>query len=508
MHLTELAGRMPDKAAVVRAGDGAVTTYAELERRSLQIAHFLDRHGLRVGDHVAVLMDNRPEYFEVLWGCMRSGIYVTPVNWHLTEGEAAYVVKDCGARVLFTSATVGDLASRVAAQCSKTEAGEELVTVMTDGAGSPFLDYATTLDAESTEPREDEREGFYFFYSSGTTGVPKGIEPNHEFPPFGTGLGIDHAVNLAFGFDDSTVYLCPAPMYHAAPSAWSMGAIRNGGTVVLMERFDALECLRSIETYQVTHVQFVPTMFVRMLKLPDDERLQFDLSSLKLVVHAAAPCPVDVKLQIIEWFGPVVMEYYAGSEQAGMTMISSQEWLFHQGSVGRPLSGAVHILDEEGQELPTGEIGTVYFEGGGTFRYYKDEEKTSRAFNEKGWSTLGDLGYVDEEGYLYLADRRTDLILTGGVNVYPREVEDALVMHPAVADVAVIGVPDEDLGERVKAVVQLADGVADTPELRAELVAHTRERVAGFKCPREWEYVDQLPRTEAGKMLRRRLRQP
>ena len=503
MHLSELAGRMPDKAAVVRAADGAVTTYADLDRRSLQIAHFLDRNGLGVGDHVAVLMDNRPEYLEVLWGCMRSGIYVTPVNWHLTEGEAAYVVNDCGARVLFTSASVGDLAARVARQC-----GEDVITVMVDGSGSPFLDYAATLDAESVAPRDDEREGFYFFYSSGTTGMPKGIEPNHEFPPFGTGLGIDHAVNLGFGFDDSTTYLCPAPMYHAAPAAWTMGAIRNGGTAVMMERFDALECLRAIETYQVTHVQFVPTMFVRMLKLPDEERLSFDLSSLKLVVHAAAPCPVDVKLRIIEWFGPIVMEYYAGSEQAGMTMISSQEWLFHQGSVGRPVSGALHIVDEEGEELPTGEIGTVYFEGGGTFRYYKDEEKTARAFNAHGWSTLGDLGYVDEEGYLYLADRRTDLILTGGVNVYPREVEDALVMHPAVADVAVIGVPDEDLGQRVKAVVQLADGLPDTPELRAELVAHTRERVAGFKCPREWEYVDELPRTAAGKMLRRRLRQP
>jgi acyl-CoA synthetase (AMP-forming)/AMP-acid ligase II len=504
VHLSELARRHPDKPAVIRAHDGAVTTYAELDRRSLQIAHFLDRLGLRVGDHAAVLMDNRPEYLEVLWGCMRAGIYVTPVNWHLTEGEAAYVVNDCGARVLFTSDTVGDLASRVAAQCAAK--GQQLATLIVGGGNEPFLDYATTLDGESSEPRDDEREGFYFFYSSGTTGLPKGIEPNHTFPPFGTGLGIDHAVNLGFGFDDSTTYLCPAPMYHAAPAAWTMGAIRNGGTAVLMERFDARECLRAIETYWVTHVQFVPTMFVRMLKLPDTERLAFDLSSLKLVVHAAAPCPVDVKLRIIEWFGPVVVEYYAGSEQAGMTMIASEEWLTHQGSVGRPVSGALHILDEEGNELAPGEIGVVYFEGGGTFRYYKDDEKTARAFNAKGWSTLGDLGYVDEEGYLYLADRRTDLILTGGVNVYPREIEEALVMHPAVADVAVIGVPDEDLGERVKAVVQLATGVEETPELRATLAAHARERLAGFKCPREWEFMDQLPRTEAGKMLRRRLR--
>jgi acyl-CoA synthetase (AMP-forming)/AMP-acid ligase II len=296
-------------------------------------------------------------------------------------------------------------------------------------------------------------------------------------------------------------------MYHAAPTGWSMGTIRNGGTVVLMERFDAVECLRAIESYRVTHVQFVPTMFVRLLKLPDEQRVGFDVSSLRLVVHAAAPCPVDVKERVIDWLGPIVVEYYAGSEQSGMTVIASGEWMTHKGSVGRPLSGVVHILDEEGHELETGEVGTVFFEGAGSFRYYKDPEKTARAFNANGWSTLGDLGRVDDEGYLYLADRRTDLILSGGVNVYPREVEEAIVMHPAVADVAVIGVPDEDLGERVKAVVQPAPGVDPTPELQAELAAHCRTRLAGFKCPREWEFMDQLPRTPAGKLLRRRLRQ-
>jgi acyl-CoA synthetase (AMP-forming)/AMP-acid ligase II len=502
MHLSELARKTPDKAAVIRAGDGAVTTYAQLDRRSLQIAHYFDQLGLVAGDHVAVLMDNRPEFFEVLWGCMRSGIYVTPVNWHLTEGEAAYVVNDCGARVLFTSASVGDLAQRVAAQCA-----DGVAVLMVGGQGPGFLDYATTLDAQPDSPRADEREGFYFFYSSGTTGLPKGIEPNHDFPPFGTGLGIDRALNMAFGFDETSVYLCPAPMYHAAPTGWSMGAIRNGGTVVLMERFDAVECLRSIERYQVTHVQFVPTMFVRLLKLPDEQRLGFDVSSLRLVVHAAAPCPVDVKERVIDWLGPIVLEYYAGSEQSGMTVITSSEWMSHKGSVGRPLNGAVHILDEEGHELQTGEIGTVFFEGAGGFRYYKDPEKTAQAFNANGWSTLGDLGRVDDEGYLYLADRRTDLILSGGVNVYPREVEEAVVMHPAVADVAVIGVPDEDLGERVKAVVQLAAGISATGDLEAELAAHCRTRLAGFKCPREWEFMNQLPRTPAGKLLRRRLRQ-
>jgi acyl-CoA synthetase (AMP-forming)/AMP-acid ligase II len=503
MHLSELATRHPDKPAVIRAEDGTVTTFAELDRRSRQIAQLLAGHGLGPGDHVAVLMDNRPEYLEVLWGCQRRGIYTTPVNWHLTEGEAAYVVNDCEARVLFTSAAVGDLAERVAAQCAP-----DLVKVMVGGSRDGFLDYDTTVGDCSDEPLADETEGYYFFYSSGTTGVPKGIEPAHDFPPFGTGLRIDHVMNLAFGFDDSAVYLCPAPLYHAAPTGWSMGTIRNGGTVVLMQRFDPVECLRAIEHYRVSHVQFVPTMFVRLLKLPEDERKQYDVSSLRVVVHAAAPCPVDVKEQIIDWFGPVVLEYYAGSEGAGMTMISSEEWLAHKGSVGRPVAGSVHILDEEGNEVAAGEVGTVYFEGAGGFRYYKDEAKTASAYNDKGWTTLGDLGSLDDDGYLYLADRRTDLILTGGVNVYPREVEEALVMHPAIADVAVIGVPDEEMGERVKAVVQLAAGGQPSEELRDELVAHCRARLAGFKTPREWEFVNELPRTPAGKLLRRRLRTP
>jgi long-chain acyl-CoA synthetase len=501
MQLSTLARRMPDKAAVIDAASGDVTTFAELDRRSLQIAQLLAASGLGRGDHIAIMMDNRPEYFEIVWAAQRRGIYTTPVNWHLTEAEAAYVVADCGAQALFTSATVADLAERVAARSDRL-----VLKVMVGTPSAGFVGYDDACSPHPAEPVEPEVEGAYFLYSSGTTGAPKGIKPDHDFPPFGTGLAIDNRLHDAFGFDDSVVYLCPAPLYHAAPIAWSMGTIRNGGSVVLMARFDALECLRAIERYGVTHAQFVPTMFVRMLKLSPAERAQYDLSSLKVAVHAAAPCPVDVKQAMIDWLGPVLLVYYAGSEGLGMTVIDSQTWLSHPGSVGRATLGVIHIVDTDGTELPVGEIGTVYFEGGAAFEYHNDVEKTAKAFNGKGWATLGDMGHVDAEGFLYLADRRTDLILSGGVNIYPREIEDALIMHPAVADVAVIGIPDPEMGQQVKAVVQLASGGQPDDALRAALVVHCRERLAGFKCPREWEFVDAFPRTESGKLVRRHLR--
>jgi long-chain acyl-CoA synthetase len=502
MHLSETARRAPDKPAVVMSDGSRSTTYAELDERSRRVATLLRRHGVRQADHVAVLMDNVPEFLEVAWGCQRAGSLWTPVNWHLTEDEAAYVVGDCGARVLFASEGTADLASRIVARTPGLEAA------YVAGEERPgLLSYGSARDSASTGEVGDEVEGSYFFYSSGTTGTPKGIKPKHEFPPFGTGLTIDHVMGSAFGFGPDSVYLCPAPLYHAAPIGWSLGTQRHGGTVVLMERFDPLECLRAIEQHRVTHVQFVPTHFVRMLKLPEEQRRAFDLSSLQVVVHAAAPCPVEVKRQMIDWLGPKVLEFYAGSEGAGMTVITAPEWVTHPGSVGRPAVGSLHILAEDGTELPHGEVGTVYFEGGGSFEYYKDPEKTARAFNDRGWTTLGDLGHVDEEGYLYLADRRTDLIISGGVNVYPAEVEEALVLHPAVADVAVIGVPDDEMGQSVKAVVQPAADRQAGPELADELLAHCRTVLAGFKRPRAIDFVEELPRLPTGKLLRRRVRE-
>ena len=502
MHLSEIARRTPDKPAVVMSDGSRGMTFAELDRRSLQVEALLHQHGIGAKDHVALVMDNGPEFLEVAWGAQRAGTLWTPVNWHLTEDEAAYVVSDCGARVLFATEATGDLAARIVGRSPGVEAA-----YVAGESREGLVDYVAARDAAPAAQSADEVEGTYFFYSSGTTGTPKGIRPNHAFPPFGTGLAIEHVMASSFGFGADSVYLCPAPLYHAAPIGWSMGAQRNGGSVVLMEKFDPLECLRAIEQHGVTHVQFVPTHFVRMLKLPEEQRRAFDLSSLQVVIHAAAPCPVDVKRQMIDWLGPKIMEFYAGSEGSGMTVISAPEWLAHPGSVGRAALGTLHIVGEDGEELPPGEVGTVYFEGGGTFEYYNDPEKTAKAFNDKGWATLGDLGSLDEEGYLYLADRRTDLIISGGVNVYPAEVEEALVLHPAVADVAVIGVPDDEMGQAVRAVVQPAADRVPGPELAEELLTHCRTALAGFKRPRSVVFVDVLPRLPTGKLLRRRVRE-
>lgn len=501
MHLGELAARHPDKSAVIMP-DGRTLTYRELDDGSRRVAAALRARGIGVRDHVALLMENCPDFLVVAFGAQRAGVYWTPVNRHLTADEAGYVVRDCGARALFASPGVTDLAVRIAADTPTLE--------LTAVAG-PARGGLTGLDAllADTDPDDgaEEVEGTYFFYSSGTTGLPKGILPAHDFPPFGTGPRIQHTMAATFGFGPDSVYLCPAPLYHAAPSGWSLGTIGNGGTVVLLERFDPAECLRMIERHRITHAQFVPTHFVRMLKLPESERTRYDLSSLEVVVHAAAPCPVDVKRAMIDWIGPILHEFYAGSEGSGMTAVTSEEWLVRPGTVGRPIVGEVHIVSEDGGELPAGEVGDIRFSGGGTFAYHNDPEKTAKAFDDRGWSTLGDLGRLDDEGYLFLADRRTDLIISGGVNIYPAEVEAALVMHPAVADVAVVGIPHPEMGRSVRAVVQVADGAEASLSLADELVAHCRERLAGFKCPRSLVFADELPRLPNGKLLRRRVRE-
>ena len=495
----------PGKAAVIMADGSRQVTYGELEARSRQVARLLASLGVQVGAHVAIMLANRPEYFEIAWGAQRAGTYWTPVNWHLTAEEAAYIVADCGASVVFASPETAEAAARLP--------GVRVFVTEFPGRpghcgapGDPGLaSYEAAIAGLSAEPIDAEVEGSTVFYSSGTTGRPKGIKRAAEFPPFGTGLALDQVMSLVYGFGPDSVYLCPGPLYHAAPLGFSMGTQRNGGTVVLMDRFDPAGSLRAIEAHQVTHVQFVPTHFVRLLRLPEPERRGFDLGTLRRVIHAAAPCPVEVKQRMIDWLGPVICEYYAGSEGNGMTVIDTPDWLSHPGSVGRSLSAAVHIVDERGRELPAGEDGLIYFEGA-AFEYHNDPAKTAGSRDERGWSTLGDIGHLDADGFLYLSDRRTDLIISGGVNLYPREIEESLIGHPAVADVAVIGLPDPEMGQSVLAIVQPSGQAAGSPELAAELIAYCRSRLAAFKCPRSVEFVAALPRTPTGKLLRRQLR--
>jgi acyl-CoA synthetase (AMP-forming)/AMP-acid ligase II len=310
-----------------------------------------------------------------------------------------------------------------------------------------------------------------------------------------------------YGASADSIYLSPAPNYHAAPLRFIMSMLRLGATCVVMEKFDAIQALQLIERHRVTHSQWVPTMFVRMMKLSEEERARFDVSSLTCAIHAAAPCPVPIKQQLIEWWGPIVHEYYAGTEANGFTAINSEEWLAHKGSVGRPLRGEVHIVGEDGSELPLGEPGAIYFGGGGTFEYHNDPEKTAQSYNEQGWSTLGDIGYLDEEGYLYLTDRTANMIISGGVNIYPQEAENLLVTHPKVVDAAVFGVPNPDFGEEVKAVVQLAPGCEAGPELERELITYCEAQLARLKCPRSIDFERELPRHPNGKLYKRLLKQ-
>jgi long-chain acyl-CoA synthetase len=491
----------PERPAAIAGTTGEVLTYGALEDRSARLAGVLRSHGLGPGDHVALLVDNQPEALVVAWAVFRAGCYLTPVNWHLGADEAAYIVEDCGARVLVATARLRELVEAVAARVAGVE-----VRLALDGDIDGFAPYADAVAAAEPIERLDEVEGGYMFYSSGTTGRPKGIKPALSGAPFGTGGAFDVLIGGLFGFDASTVYLCPAPLYHAAPLGWSMAAQRLGATVVVMERFDPVQVLELVERHRVTHAQFVPTHFVRMLKLPEDDRRRHDLSSLRMVVHAAAPCPVPVKRAMIEWLGPIVHEYYSGSEGVGFCTISPQEWLDHPGSVGRAVLGVAHIVGEHGGELPAGETGEVWFETPSRFEYHNDPEKTTAAWDHRGWSTLGDIGHVDDEGFLYLTDRVSHTIISGGVNIYPREAEDVLVVHPSVADAAVIGVPDEEMGERVLAVVEPMPGVAPGPELEAQLLEHCRAHLAGFKCPREVDFVDELPRLPTGKVRKGELR--
>jgi acyl-CoA synthetase (AMP-forming)/AMP-acid ligase II len=491
-----------DSPAVVMAESGAVVTYRQLDERSQQLAQLLWDRGLRPGDHIAILLENNPRYFEVYWGAQRSGLYTTPINWHLKAEEAGYIVGDCGAAVVVTSAALAEVATQL-----EPHLGAVTTRLVIDGDLAGWERYESALERHPAEPLDREVEGMLMLYSSGTTGRPKGILPPRPDEPFGAGGGqIIALIQFLFGFSADSVYLSPAPLYHAAPLGWSIAVQRLGGTVVAMESFDPARALALVEQHRVTHAQFVPTHFVRMLKLPEAERRAHDLASLAVAVHAAAPCPVEVKRRMFEWWGPIIHEYYGGSEGNGFCAVGPEDWLTHPGTVGKPLVGTVHVLDEDGEEVPAGETGQIWFESDLTFEYHNDPEKTADAFNDRGWSSLGDIGYVDADGYVYLTDRASHMIIAGGVNIYPQEVENELVLHHAVADVAVIGVPDPDMGEQVKAVVVPAEGADAGAALAAELIRYCRQRLANYKCPRSVDFVGSLPRLPTGKLLKRELR--
>jgi len=502
-HPKEFARTHPDRPAVIMGGSGAVTTYRELDQRSNQLAHALRAAGLRTGDHLALVMDNRPEIYEVMWAGFRSGLHVTPINWHLAPDEVQYVVDDCGATALVVSATCADA---VAGLGTSSRAHLRLAVAGESGrAVEGFADYEAALADQPSTPVDDECEGQWMLYSSGTTGKPKGIKPAAIGGPLGAPNSFSMLVQGLYGAGEDSVYLSPAPLYHAAPAGWSTTMHRLGATVVVMERFDAEECLALVERHRVTHAQFVPTHLIRMLQLPDDVRAQYDMSSLRYAVHAAAPCPIDVKRAVIDWWGPVVYEYYSGSEGAGFCAIDSAQWLAHPGSVGQPMTGAAHILDEDGKELPVGESGQVWFETMNRFEYHGDKEKTAGAYNDRGWASLGDVGYLDADGYLYLNDRVSNMIISGGVNIYPAEIEAVLFQHPGVRDCIVIGVADAEMGEAVRAVVEPAEPVADEAAFAEELRAFCRERIARFKCPTSVVFMEQLPRLPTGKLSKRML---
>jgi acyl-CoA synthetase (AMP-forming)/AMP-acid ligase II len=498
------AATSPDRPAVIIGDTGQVITYRELDAAANRVSHVFRDIGLRPGDHVAFCLENHPQYFALVWGAHYAGLYYTAMSSRLTTEEMAYIVGDCGARAFVTSAYKRDQAAELVDQV-----GDDVALYMLDGTIDGYEPWEDVVAAQPATPLDEERvEGRDMLYSSGTTGRPKGVEVPLPDAPLGTPESVYMLVAGLFVATPESVYLSPAPLYHAAPLRFCMAHHRVGATVVVMERFDPEEALALIERHRVTHSQWVPTMFIRMLKLPEDVRDRYDVSSLQVAIHAAAPCPVAVKEQMIDWWGPVLHEYYAGSEGNGFVYCDSEAWLAHKGTVGSALMGEIHILDDDGDDVPTGQPGTIYFAGGAEFSYHNDPDKTAKSRDPRGrgWSTLGDVGYLDEDGFLYLTDRKAYMIITGGVNVYPQETENVLAVHPKVADVAVFGVPNADFGEEVKAVVQPLSLDEAGPELERELIAYCREHLADVKCPRSIDFRPELPRHPTGKLYKRLLK--
>ncbi|WP_010215099.1 acyl-CoA synthetase [Sphingomonas sp. PAMC 26621] len=488
----------PGKPALIVAETGETISFAELDQRANRAAHLFRAHGLHAGDTIALFCENTPQFYDIAWGAQRSGLFFVCISTKLTAPEVRYILTDSGAKLVVASAGLAAVAEHVAPELQRFAVG---------GVISGWQDWDTAVATMPADPISDERAGIDMLYSSGTTGRPKGVRVAlPEDPDIEATTVLEMLARGLYGLGPDSIYLSPAPLYHAAPLRWSMTVQRLGGTVVMMAHFEPEAALAAIERYRVTASQWVPTHFVRLLKLDPQARGRHDLSSLEVAIHAAAPCPVPVKEAMIDWWGPVLFEYYAGSEGNGLTTIASNEWLAHRGSVGKAAYGVLHVCGEDGAEIAAGEEGLIYFEGGGAFEYHNDPEKTAEARNAFGWSTLGDIGRIDADGYLYLTDRKSFMIISGGVNIYPQEIENRLITHPRVADVAVIGAPDAEMGERVVAVVQPVNMDEAGAELAAELIAWCRAELSGVKTPRQIDFTAELPRHATGKLYKRLLR--
>jgi long-chain acyl-CoA synthetase len=495
----QLAVASPGRPAVIDAG-GTAVTFGELGQRVNRMSRALHRHGLAPGDVIAAIVRNGPEYLELMLAAGQAGVIVVPVNWHLSAREIRYILTDSGARLVVAAA---DQASELPLDQLPPH------RYVAGGAAPGWRPYAELGAAEPATVPDDRQAGGLMLYTSGTTGHPKGVHSTQAAADPDTMAGMFAGIPRNYGVTSAGgVHLVCSPMYHAAPGGHALGFLHAGHTIVIRDRFDPEDFLAAVERYQVTTVHLVPTHFHRLLRLPAEVRSRYDLSSLQAIIHAGAPCPVPIKKQMLDWLGPIIWEYL-GSTEGSVSRVGSQEWLARPGTVGRPLPGlTVRILDAGGAELPAGEPGTIYFgypDRAPSFEYHHDAEKTA-ASRRGNLVTAGDLGYFDADGYLFLLDRRTDLIISGGVNIYPAEVEQQLITHPAVLDVAVIGVPDPDWGQRVLAVVQPAPGVSADDALAADLLEHCRKELAAFKCPRRFEFVTDFPRTESGKVQRRVLR--
>jgi long-chain acyl-CoA synthetase len=504
MYTGKHARLRPLQPAFIMASSGEAVNYRELEARSNRLAHLFRNRGLKPRDHYAIFMENNSRYLEACGAGERSGLYFTCVNSYLTAGELAYILGNSQSRILVTSVAKLDIARQAIAQCRTIE-----LCIVADGESEDDLivGLAQATAGLPSTPIADECIGTAMLYSSGTTGRPKGIlRPLPEQPP-GQQLPLFDFIEKLWQYREGMIYLSPAPLYHSAPQAAVNLTIRVGGTAIIMESFDPERYLQLVQQWGVTHSQLVPTMFSRMLKLPQEVRKRYDTSSLEIAIHAAAPCPVQVKEEMIKWWGPIIQEYYGATEGLGFTACNTEEWLKHKGTVGRVLFGDLHILDENLQECAVGKEGTVWFRTGSPFEYFNDPEKTREARSPDGsMSTVGDVGYVDADGYLYLTDRRTFMIISGGVNIYPQECENLLITHPKIADAAVFGIPNPDLGEEVKAVVQPMPGITPCQELADELIAFCTESLSRQKVPRSIDFEDQLPRLPTGKLYKRLLR--